>query len=156
MKIAEDMAVAFDFTMSDEEGAVLDTSKGKYPYEYLHGYGQVIRGLEKALEGREAGESFSVSVPPEEAYGVRDEECIAQYPRDEFEDDELVIGNRVYIMGETGPRMMMILKFDDESVYLDSNHELAGKTLNYEVTILGVRDSTFSERTCGHVHDPIV
>jgi FKBP-type peptidyl-prolyl cis-trans isomerase SlyD len=67
-----------------------------------------------------------------------------------------VQGSKVYILSESGPRTAMILEFDDIKVVLDANHELAGKTLTYEIKILGIRKSTFSERTCGHVHDPIV
>jgi len=155
MKISHDKAVSFDFTLTDEHGNVLDTSVGKFPFTYLHGYGMVVPGLERALEGRSAGESFDVTVPPEAAYGLRDEENQMAYERDEFEDDELVIGNQLYIMGMNGMRRAVVLSFDDKQVVMDTNHELAGKTLHYDVKILGIRDSTFSERMCGHVHDPI-
>lgn len=156
MKITQEMAVAIDFTLSDEDGTVLDTSRGKYPMEYLHGYRQIIPGLEKALEGHVAGDSFSVTIPPEQAYGLRDENNRAVYARDEFSDDELVLGNSIFIMGVNGPRQAVVLEFDDEKVVLDANHELAGKTLSYDIKVLGVRESSMAERTCGHVHDPIV
>jgi FKBP-type peptidyl-prolyl cis-trans isomerase SlyD len=156
MKIEKDCAVAFEFTMSDETGTVLDTSKGKYPYEYLHGYGQVVPGLEQALQGHTTGDTFTVTVSPEQAYGLRDEKHLSILPRIDFSNDELVVGNQVYILTKTGPRMTTVLKFDEEKVILDANHELAGKTLTYNIKILGVRKSTFSEQTCGHIHDSIV
>ena len=155
VKIAPEMAVAFDFTLTDDDGKVLDTSYDKYPFEYLHGFSQIVRGLEQALEGRTAGDSFTVTIPPEDAYGLHDENNRAELPRDEFEDHELVPGNMLSIMSMSGPMNAIVLSFDDEKVILDSNHELAGKTLHYAVEVLGVRESTFSERTCGHVHDPI-
>lgn len=156
MKIDIDCAVAFEFTMSDDAGTILDTSEGKHPYEYLHGYGQVVPGLEQALQGRSSGESFSVTVPAEQAYGLRDKNKRSILPRSDFSDEELVPGNQVFVLTESGPQMVTILEFDDEKVVLDANHKLAGKTLTYQIKILGVRKSNFSERTCGHVHEPIV
>jgi FKBP-type peptidyl-prolyl cis-trans isomerase SlyD len=148
------MAVAFDFTLTSD-GQVMDTSKGKLPFEYLHGYRQILPGLENAMLGREAGDTFSIDIPPEEGYGLRDESRRVALPRDEFEDDELVIGQQLTIMGPTGMRAALLLSFDDENVVFDDNHILAGKTLHFEVEILGVRESNSSERMCGHVHAPI-
>lgn len=155
MKIAIESAVAFDFVLKDEDGTVLDSSAGKYPYEYLHGYQQVVPGLEKALEGKSAGDSFVITLSPEEGYGPRDENYTTELSRSEFSDDELEVGNQLYIMGMTGPKLSPILSFDDEKVVFDANHPLAGKTLTYEIEVLGVRESTSSERGCGHVHAPI-
>lgn len=155
MKIDQDMAVAFDFTLKDEEGNVLDSSEGKAPFEYMHGHRQVVLGLEKALAGRVAGESFAVDVPPEEGYGLHDDSRQVSLPREEFEDDELVVGTRLSIMGMSSMRNALLLSFDAEKVVFDDNHELAGKVLHFDVEVLGVRKSTSSERMCSHVHDPI-
>ena len=111
-------------------------------------------GLERALHDRGAGETLRVRLRPEEAYGMYDEENRETLPRADFSDDELVIGNRVYIMGAGGPRQAIILDFDGHSVTCDTNHELAGKTLEFEVRILSVRRATIHELGCGHVHDP--
>lgn len=155
MMISQDKAVAFDFTLSDQDGSVLDTSHGKEPFTYLHGFGGVVPGLEKALEGRSPGDELDINVPPEEAYGVRDEANRMDYARDEFADDELVVGNKLYIMTMGGPQMAVVVGFDDQTVVIDTNHELAGKTLRYQVRVLGVRNSTIGERMCGHIHDPV-
>lgn len=155
MNITEDMAVAFDFTLMDEENNVLDTSKGKFPFEYMHGYRQIVPGLESAMAGRVAGDCFEIDIPPAAGYGLRDESRRVELPRDEFEDDELVVGNQLQIMGMSGMRLAELLSFDDEKVVFDDNHILAGKTLHFDVEVLGVRKSTSSERMCGHVHDPI-
>ena len=155
MKIKEDMAVAFHFMLSDEEGKVLDNSKGKAPFEYLHGFRQIVPGLEKAMAGRIGGDCFEIDIPPEEGYGLRDESRRVELQRDEFEDDELVVGDELQIMGMSGMRPAKLLSFDDEKVVFDDNHILAGKTLHFDVEILGVRESTASERMCRHVHDPI-
>ncbi|NOZ54554.1 MAG: peptidylprolyl isomerase [Gammaproteobacteria bacterium] len=156
MKIDKNSAVAFDFSICDEDGNVLESSAGKPPYEYLHGCGQVVPGLEQALEGRIAGDTFTVTISPEQGYGVREEKNRSVLPRCDFSDEELVPGNRVNILTESGFGMAIVLEFDDEKVVLDTNHALAGKTLTYDITLLGVRAATFSERTCGHIHEPIV
>ena len=115
----------------------------------------MVTGLEKALTDRVAGDNFGVDVPPEEGYGLRDESRRITLARDEFEDHELFVGNRLSIMGLSGMRNAVVLSFDEKNVVFDDNHELAGKTLHFDVDVLGVRESTPSERMCGHVHDPI-
>ena len=124
MKIEQDCAVAFEFTIRDEAGNVLMSSEGISPYEYLHGYGQVVPGVEKALTGRIAGDTFSVTIPPEEGYGVRGENKRSILPRCDFSDDELVPGNKVSILTESGFGMAIVLEFDDENVVLDINIKL--------------------------------
>ena len=138
MKITIDSAVAFDFVLKDDQGNVLDTSKGKYPYEYLQGYQQVVPGLEKALEGKSAGDTFVVNLSPEEGYGLRDESNVTELPRAEFTDDELVVGNQLYIMGVTGPLLAPILSFDDEKVVFDANHPLAGKDITFDIDLIAI------------------
>lgn len=154
MKISDDCAVSLHFILEDETGRVLYASSEGVPLSYLHGHGQIVPGLERALHDRGAGETLRVRLRPEEAYGTYDEENRETLPRADFSDDELVIGNRVYIMGAGGPRQAIILDFDGHSVTCDTNHELAGKTLGFEVRILSVRRATIHELGCGHVHDP--
>ena len=155
MHITGDCAVALDYTMTDTDGNEILSTKGREPYMYLHGHGQIVRGLEKMLSGKTVGDAVSVTLPPEEAYGPRDDMNITVLPREDFNDDELVIGNRVHIMSMQGPRMVTVKSFNDEEVVLDTNHELAGKTLHFDVTILKVRKATRFELGCGHVHAPV-
>lgn len=155
MKISDDCAVSLHFILKDSTGQVLYASSEDVPLSYLHGHGQIVPGLERALRDRSAGESLRVRLRPEEAYGMYDESNREILPRADFSDDELVIGNRVYIMSAQGPRQSTILDFDGGSVTCDTNHELAGKTLEFDVRILSVRRATIFELGCGHVHDPV-
>ena len=85
MNIAKDCVVSIDYTLTDPEGQILDTSSGAGPLSYLHGNDNLIPGLEKALEGKTAGDSFKVTVPAAEAYGLRDEQLVINVPLDRFQ-----------------------------------------------------------------------
>ncbi|MBK8163239.1 MAG: peptidylprolyl isomerase [Gammaproteobacteria bacterium] len=154
MRIANDCAVSFQFILKDASGQVLSASSETVPLSYLHGYGQMVPGLERALLGRAAGETLHVRLAPEDAYGLRDERNREILPRQDFSEGELAAGNRVYIMGTQGPRQVTVLSYDEHSVVCDTNHELAGMALEFEVHILSVRKATIHELGCGHVHDP--
>lgn len=155
MEISQDCAVAIDFTMTDIDGTEYSSTKNLYPYRYLHGHRQLLPGLEKVLEGKKAGDSFSVTLSPEDAYGLWDENRRTVLSREDFSNDELVIGNRVDIMTEGGRRMVTVIEFDQDEVVLDTNHELAGKTLQFEVKILSVRKATLHELGCGTAHETV-
>lgn len=153
MKIADDCAVSFHFVLKDDAGQVLSASTEDVPLSYLHGHGQMLPGLERALQDKEAGESLQVRLSPDDAYGMPDERNREVLPREDFSADELVVGNRVYIMGAGGPRLATVVDFDDERVVCDTNHELAGKALQFDIRIASVRKATMFELGCGHVHD---
>ena len=154
MRIADDCAVSFHFVLKDGSGQVLSASSETVPLSYLHGYGQMVPGLERALLGREAGETLHVRLAPEDAYGLRDERNREILPREDFSEGELAVGNRVYIMGAQGPTQVTVLSYDERNVVCDTNHELAGQTLEFEIHILSVRKATIHELGCGHVHEP--
>ena len=153
MEIAQDCAVAIDFTMSDIDGTEYSSTKGRFPFRYLHGHNQLLPGLEKALAGKQAGDAFRVTLSPEDAYGVWDENRCTVLPREDFSDEELVVGNRVSILTDGGRRNVTIIEFDDDKVVLDTNHELVGKTLQFDVEIRSVRQATVLELGCGTVHE---
>jgi FKBP-type peptidyl-prolyl cis-trans isomerase SlyD len=153
MKIADDCAVSLHFVLKDDAGQILSASTEDVPLTYLHGHGQMVPGLERVLRDKAAGESVQVRLSPEDAYGVRDARNREILPREDFSDDELKVGNRVYIMGERGPRHATVLTFDEEKVVVDTNHELAGKTLEFDIRIASVRKATLYELGCGHVHE---
>lgn len=153
MKISTDCAVSLHFVLKDTQGQVLSASGDEAPFRYLHGHGQLFAALERELEGKTAGATLRVLLPPEEAYGVYDEANREVLPRRDFSDDELRAGNRLYIMGVQGPRLATVLGFDEQKVVFDTNHELAGKSLEFDIRILSVRTATLHELGCGHVHD---
>lgn len=161
MKIAEKKVVTFEYKMTDQSGTVLDES-GEEPLIYLHGLGNIVIGLEKALEGRSAGEEFQLTLAPEDAYGHRDPEMMQAVHRDEFEDKDLKIGEQfeMPIDEDDLPEgmepfiLVTIAQLEDEEVIVDLNHELAGKTLNFDVKIKDVRDATEIELEHEHAHYP--
>lgn len=155
MQIAKHTVVSIDYTLTDKAGTVLDTSEGQAPLSYIQGIGNLIPGLEKALEGKTAGETLSVSVAPEEGYGERDDAMMQVVPRDRFESDaQIEVGMRFQAMSEAGPQVVTVVELDDENVTVDANHPLAGETLNFAVTIVDVRAASEEELDHGHVHGP--
>lgn len=153
MKTARDMVVSLHYTLTDDSGEVLDSSSGREPLEYLHGHGNIISGLEKALEGAEVGHRSTVSVAPEEGYGRPNPDLVFEAPREHFPKDmKLEPGARVYAEGPEGPIAFSIVRLTETGAVLDANHPLAGKTLHFDVEVVGMRPATEEEITHGHVH----
>ncbi|MDE2195638.1 MAG: peptidylprolyl isomerase [Gammaproteobacteria bacterium] len=155
MRIAKDTVVSIDYTLTDKDGAVIDSSKGQAPLAYLHGAGNIIPGLEDALEGKQTGDQVKVTVPPEKAYGPRNESLTQVVPRKSFDSaHEIKPGMRFRAEGEHGAHTLTVTTVDKDHVTVDANHPLAGKTLNFEVAVVEVRAATHTELTHGHVHGP--
>jgi FKBP-type peptidyl-prolyl cis-trans isomerase SlyD len=155
MKVEKNKVVVFDYTLTDEDNEVLDTSDGDEPLAYLHGNGHIVPGLERAMEGRASGDSFSVSVPPEEGYGVRDESKVGEAPRSAFEKiGDLQPGMQFQAKGPHGVETVTVISVSDENVLLDANHPLAGETLNFAITVREIREATADELAHGHAHGP--
>ena len=154
MEIRKNKVVTIDYTLTDADGAVLDSSQGEEPLAYIQGRESIISGLENALEGRTLGEKFTVSIPPAEAYGERDETLLQDIPREVFQGQEtlLEVGAHFQAQDEEGTHPVTIVGVDDEFVRVDSNHPLAGVTLNFDVTVLDVRDASPEELSHGHAH----
>ncbi|HYO95136.1 MAG TPA: peptidylprolyl isomerase [Polyangiaceae bacterium] len=153
MQVESRKVITIDYTLTDESGEVLDTSKDDGPLSYLHGSGNVIPGLEAALEGRTAGDSLQVKVAPEDAYGERDEALVQALPRDQFPDGDLEVGMRFRAQAGASTRVLTVVAVDDKDVTIDANHPLAGRTLSFDVTVRDVREATEEELEHGHVHD---
>ncbi len=155
MKVTKNTVVSIDYTLRNKEGEVIDTSAGRAPLVYLHGVGQLIPGLENALEGEEAGCSKQVVIPAEEAYGERHDELFHVVSKSGFTgDEEMFEGMQVQLETDNGPAIAVISKIDGEEVTLDLNHPLAGEELHFDVTITEVREATDEEISHGHVHGP--
>lgn len=155
MQISSGKVVLIDYTLTDENQQTLDTSQGGEPLAYLHGNGQIIPGLEKALEGKSAGESLQVKIAPAEGYGVRDESKIAVISRAKIQGiKDLREGMQLQARGEQGGQVVTVTKIEGDNVTLDANHPLAGATLNFDVAIREIRDATEEEIAHGHVHGP--
>jgi FKBP-type peptidyl-prolyl cis-trans isomerase SlyD len=155
MKIAHEKVVSIHYTLTNQEGTVLDSSSGSEPLAYLHGFGNIIPGLENALEGKETGEKLSVTVEPEQGYGARDEQLVQAVPRSAFKGvEELAPGMQFQAQGPQGTRLVVVTQVAQDVVTVDANHPLAGQTLHFEVEVSEVRAATAEEIEHGHVHGP--
>jgi FKBP-type peptidyl-prolyl cis-trans isomerase SlyD len=154
--IAKDKAVSIHYTLTLDGGQVIDSSEGKDPLVYLHGHGNIIPGLEKELVGKGIGEKLSVTVSPEEGYGVHNPGLIQEVPREAFQGvDDLEVGMMFQAPGEGGHiQLIRITGIEGDKITVDGNHELAGKTLNFAVEISAIRDASAEELSVGHVGGP--
>ncbi len=154
MQANADTVVTIDYTLTNNDGEVIDTSQGREPLVYLHGHGNIIPGLEQALEGKAEGEELQVKVEPEEGYGPRREELVQQVPMDAFAGIEKVEpGMRFNAESAQGPLVVKVTDIDGDQVTIDANHELAGQQLNFEVTVRDVREANPQELEAGQVAD---
>ncbi|GAA6131086.1 MULTISPECIES: FKBP-type peptidyl-prolyl cis-trans isomerase [Halopseudomonas] len=154
MQIAANKAVSIDYTLTNADGEVLDSSNGGAPLVYLHGAGNIIPGLEKALEGKQAGDAVNVTVEPAEAYGEFNAELIAVLGRNMFEGvDELEVGMQFHASGPDGSMQIVTIKaLEGDEVTVDGNHPLAGEQLTFDVKVVEVREATDDEMAHGHIH----
>lgn len=156
MQIANDSVVSIDYRLHLGDGKTIDESDPGEPLVYLHGYEQIVPGLEKALEGKKVGESLKVTVTPEDGYGEYDPDGVEEVPREDFPPDmELEAGGIVSATDEDGDEVDFLVKeVRPKTVVVDFNHPLAGKTLHFDVTVREVRPATDEEKQHGHAHGP--
>jgi FKBP-type peptidyl-prolyl cis-trans isomerase SlyD len=155
MQVARDAVVVIHYTLTNDAGEVLDSSAGGEPLSYIHGGGNIIPGLEEALEGKGAGDKLQVAVPAEKAYGTHDAELVQQVPKRAFQGvGEVKPGMRFTAQTEHGPRQVVVTRVAGDMVTVDGNHPLAGQALNFAVEITEVRAATAEELAHGHVHGP--
>lgn len=153
MKIEKDRVVRFHYTVSEPGQEPVESSKdGGEPLAILFGHGNIIPGLEKAMEGREAGESFSAEVAAADAYGERREEMTQRVPKKHFGKQRLAPGMQVMLNTNFGPRPVTVHKVGMSVVDVDLNHPMAGKDLNFDIEIVEVREADAAEIEHGHVH----
>lgn len=155
MQIAKNVVVAIDYTLTGPDGAVIDSSIGKQPLPYIHGIGNLIPGLEKALEGKSAGETLKVTIAPEEGYGVRDDKLVQVVPKSAFQGAPgLAVGSQFRSQTPSGNAVVTVTKIEGDNVTVDANHALAGMPLTFDVAIKEVRKASAEELAHGHVHGP--
>ena len=151
MQIADGTVVAIDYALKDDDGTLLDQSQPGQPLTYLHGHKNIIPGLEASLLGKAVGETLEVRVAPEDGYGEPNPSLEQVVPRDRFQGVEsLEVGMQFQANTEQGQVSVRVLKIDDDDVTVDGNHPLAGKHLNFNVTVQEVRAATEEEVAHGH------
>jgi len=153
MQISKHKVVTLDYTLTNDDGEVLDTSKGQEPLAYIHGTGFMIPGLERALEGKLEGDSLSVTVEPRDGYGERDEELVKVVERSMFGGvEKLEAGMQFQAETEDGIEVVTVAAVEGDKVTVDGNHPLADAILNFDVQVIGVRKANKEEVDHGHVH----
>ena len=152
MEITDARVASIHYTLSDDAGNVIDKSPEARPLAYFHGAGNIVPGLEKALAGRQPGDSFQVDVAPEEGYGVHREELVQVVPRSAFQGvDKVGPGMQFRAESQRGPMLVTVVEASDDQVKIDGNHPLAGKTLHFDVEVAEVRDASDEEKQVGSV-----
>jgi FKBP-type peptidyl-prolyl cis-trans isomerase SlyD len=153
MQIAQNSVAAFHYTLTDDQGQIIDSSAGRDPLTYLHGSGQIVPGLEKQMEGRSAGDKFSADVAPEEGYGVHHPELMQEVPREAFQGvEDIQPGMQFQGRGPQGEINVTVTRVENDKVFIDGNHPLAGKTLHFAIEVADVREASAEELAHGHVH----
>lgn len=153
MIVSKDKVVSIEYTLRDDNGEILDSSEGHEPLAYLHGNGNIVPGLESQLEGKSENAALKVAVAPVDGYGEFNPGDIIEVPREQFQDvKDLEIGMQFTASGPEGHRILTVTKVEEKMVTVDGNHPLAGKTLHFDVKIVGIRDASADELSHGHVH----
>lgn len=153
MKIEKNVVVSLAYQVKMEDGVVVDQSTAEAPLEYLHGNNNLIPGLENELEGKAAGEKFTVTIPPQDAYGEYSDVLVQRVPANVFQGvDKLEVGMRFLADTDQGQIPVEITEVDGDEVVVDGNHMLAGQTLTFDVEVVAVRAATETELEHGHVH----
>lgn len=153
MQIKKHTVAAIQYTLKDDSGEVIDSSSGGEPLTYVHGVGGLIPGLEAELEGKRAGDALKVRIAPAQGYGERDENLVARVPRSQMPSGApLEVGMQFQARGPEGAQVVTLVRLEDDAVWLDANHPLAGMHLNFEVSVVSVRAAAPEEIEHGHVH----
>lgn len=157
MLIEANKVVTFHYRMNEPGHEVIDDSRRGNPVVYLHGYQGMLKGLEDAMSGKQTGDQFTVTLLPEQAYGMRQEGSqqrisLKHVINDTRKKVTYKPGSVVQLNTEHGGRPAIVIKVGLKTLDIDTNHPLAGKTLTFEVEIVDVRVATAEEIAHRHVH----
>ena len=150
--IANGYVVEMNYTLTDNSGEVLDTSNGKAPLAYIQGKNNIIPGLEKEMMGKKVGDTFKVTVAPEEGYGKRNEAMIQSVSKEQFgpEANNVEVGMKFQLEGPEGKMLLVTaIEVKESEVVLDGNHPLAGQTLHFDIEVMSLREATKEELEAG-------
>ncbi len=134
--------VSIEYTLTDDAGAVLDTNVGKEPLTFIEGAGQIVKGLEKEMNGLKVGDQKKVQVKPEEGYGLPDKKAFHEIPRDKIPPEGQKPGAMLMTKAPDGRAIpMRVHEVKDKTIVVDLNHPLAGKTLNFDVKVKDIKSA---------------
>ena len=151
MQITKHKVASIHYTLTDNEGKILDSSSGREPLTYIQGIGNLIPGMEEGLEGKSKGEKLSLKISPEKGYGIKDEALTQRVPRTAFGGQEVKVGMQ-FQTNQGG--VVTVTHVGLSEITVDANHPLAGVELNFAVEIMDIRFATENEIAHGHVHGP--
>lgn len=155
MQVSAGQVVSFHYVLREDNGEELESSAGNHPMTYLHGQGGLLPGLEKALEGKAQGESFSVTLEPADAFGERQADSERRVPISHLQGSrKWQPGMMAVIHTEAGHQQVTVLKVGHTMATVDLNHPMAGKSLIFDIEITEVRTATEEELAHGHAHGP--
>ena len=157
MLIAADKVVTFHYRLSEPGQDVIEDSRDGQPVVYLHGHAGMLAGLEAALTGKQVGDQFTVTLSPDMAYGPRRDDAAQRISVKHVINpaNKKVIykpGMVIQVNSDEGPREVTVVKAGLKTLDVDTNHPMAGRTLQFEIEVLGVRDASEEEIAHGHVH----
>lgn len=153
MQIADNTAVSIHYTLTNDDGEVLDSSMGRDALVYLQGSGNIISGLENALKGKSVGDKFNVRIAAQDAYGEFADEMIQVISRSMFEGiDNIEVGMQFHADVNYGTGVVTVVKIDGDNITIDGNHPLAGQALTFDVEVIDIRPATKEEMAHGHIH----
>ncbi len=153
MSDSQARVISIHYTLTNDQGDVLDSSVDGDPLNYLEGAQNIIPGLENALKPLSTGDKTKVSVEPTEAYGEHSPELVQEVPLEAFQGVEKVeAGMQFHAQTESGPRVIVVMDVSEDTATIDANHPLAGQTLHFDVEVMEIRDATSEELEHGHVH----
>jgi FKBP-type peptidyl-prolyl cis-trans isomerase SlyD len=153
VEIMADRVVLIHYILKDDAGTIIDSSAGGEPLAYIQGHGNLVPGLEKALEGKPEGTKLAVSIAPADGYGVHDAELVQRVPKRSLQGaGEIKKGMQFQSRTPDGMRLFTVTAVVGDMVTLDGNHPLADQTLNFDVEVVTVREATAEELEHGHVH----
>jgi FKBP-type peptidyl-prolyl cis-trans isomerase SlyD len=147
LAIAPDTVVTLSYVLFDERGETVDRVEKEEPLTYVHGYAQIVPGLERQIAGLHAGEKGSFVVEADEAFGERDEDAVFAVDRTDFPDaDDVAVGDEFMAEGPDGePIAMRVVEIRDDALVVDTNHPLAGQKIRFEVEVADVRPASEDE-----------
>lgn len=153
MQITDKLAISIHYILTNAVGEQLDSSRDEDPMVYLHGFGQIVPGLENALTGKVVGDKFNVTVASADAYGDRREDMLQVVSKSMFKDmGEVEVGMQFHADASQGVSVVTVSKVEGDDVTIDGNHPLAGKDLTFDVEVMDIRPATEDELKHKHIH----